>query len=339
MASSSKVPASDYYLSCIRLEEIKVNELMDRSVAELQVPEAPTLFHYTDTEGLLGILKTAELWASDIRCMNDATELSYSISLFQKSAQHQKISNDHGDFFREIISEVADNLLNVFRIFAVSFSELHDDLAQWRAYGSSTGCYAIGFDFAPYRYPRSLRNALADNTMLVKVIYDADDQVRLLQSVINLINEGAVHLHQEFLKGRFGDPDEDMKRSLVTDFSSFRTLSVADLLLRFKHPEFHAEKEWRLVNFVIDPDAKLGNGELALPRSYRIRRGALCPYVQLQFPTDDRSASPRLPLKSIRQGPTHEAELRASFMQECLVSFGYDEDKIPVEYSQVPLRF
>lgn len=36
------------------------------------------LFHYTTAAGLLGILKSAKLWATDLRFLNDAQEFIYA---------------------------------------------------------------------------------------------------------------------------------------------------------------------------------------------------------------------------------------------------------------------
>ena len=43
--------------------------------------EAPALFHYTDAAGLLGILKSRSLWATDFRSLNDASEMHYGMDL------------------------------------------------------------------------------------------------------------------------------------------------------------------------------------------------------------------------------------------------------------------
>jgi hypothetical protein len=41
-----------------------------------------TLYHYTTTDGLLGILASEEVWATDIRFLNDTSELVDAIKLF-----------------------------------------------------------------------------------------------------------------------------------------------------------------------------------------------------------------------------------------------------------------
>jgi hypothetical protein len=54
---------------------------------ETDVPESETpdrLYHYTDARGLLGILESRKLWASDVRLLNDARELDYAADLVRR---------------------------------------------------------------------------------------------------------------------------------------------------------------------------------------------------------------------------------------------------------------
>jgi hypothetical protein len=47
----------------------------------------PALYHYTDTKGLLGIVQSGCLWASDVRCMNDTLELEAGLARFRIAAK------------------------------------------------------------------------------------------------------------------------------------------------------------------------------------------------------------------------------------------------------------
>src|ERR1035438_8918621 len=40
-----------------------------------------TLFHYTDAQGLLGILKSKRIWASSVYHLNDSSEFRYPFDL------------------------------------------------------------------------------------------------------------------------------------------------------------------------------------------------------------------------------------------------------------------
>ena len=44
------------------------------------LPDKPAiLYHYTTPEGLKGILQSGKLWATEVRYMNDASELDYAL--------------------------------------------------------------------------------------------------------------------------------------------------------------------------------------------------------------------------------------------------------------------
>jgi hypothetical protein len=117
-----------------------------------------SLFHYTDTAGLLGILQEEpKLWASDVRFMNDAQELIYAMAAVVegiKTMSSPTLRGDHwahelGDRAVEtfekykgfVLDEVAAGNLGVY---VVCFCESGNLLSQWRGYGKNDG-YAIEF--------------------------------------------------------------------------------------------------------------------------------------------------------------------------------------------------
>ena len=56
------------------------------SVLERIFREKPPreLFHYTNQEGLLGILGNNEIWASKIQYLNDSTELGLALAIAER---------------------------------------------------------------------------------------------------------------------------------------------------------------------------------------------------------------------------------------------------------------
>ena len=61
-----------------------------RAFVQSLYPGAPApagvLFHYTSLAGLMGVLKTGELWASELRSLNDTTELTRGFDLLARAA-------------------------------------------------------------------------------------------------------------------------------------------------------------------------------------------------------------------------------------------------------------
>jgi hypothetical protein len=114
-----------------------------------------TLFHYTTAAGLLGILSSSTLWATDLRFLNDAQEALYARDLFMEmiwgadpATQPGHPLHDNAKAFGETFVEyrkwvVKDLNSPKFPVYVTCFCESGDLLSQWRAYGTDHG-YAIG---------------------------------------------------------------------------------------------------------------------------------------------------------------------------------------------------
>ena len=48
------------------------------------------LYHYTDAAGLLGMLKSQRVWATNTRFLNDPTEGDYAAAVVREVLQEQK---------------------------------------------------------------------------------------------------------------------------------------------------------------------------------------------------------------------------------------------------------
>jgi hypothetical protein len=62
-------------------------ELRFEALAKSEAPEEPQprgrLYHYTTADGLLGIIQTGQVWATNILYLNDASELSDARAIVQ----------------------------------------------------------------------------------------------------------------------------------------------------------------------------------------------------------------------------------------------------------------
>jgi hypothetical protein len=63
-------------------------EYLPRKFIEYSQQEPPEiLYHYTDQDGLLGIMEKDQLWATKMQYMNDATEFGASLDLARERLQ------------------------------------------------------------------------------------------------------------------------------------------------------------------------------------------------------------------------------------------------------------
>ncbi len=104
-----------------------------------------TLYHYTSQQGLIGIVSADELWATDIRYLNDSSEFTYAVQLAYKALREWK----HTDLaYYQAFRKLAEERLRESgsSILVASLSEEGDLLSQWRGYCSPGPGFAIGFN-------------------------------------------------------------------------------------------------------------------------------------------------------------------------------------------------
>jgi hypothetical protein len=123
------------------------------------------VYHYTNAPGLLGIITSSALWASDVEFLNDAEELTYARTdvldrlriVADETASAIDKSNGAEQMRVEMIRNVVAELEKTaetsrsaaYHAYVTCFCESDDLLSQWRGYGGSGG-YAIGFRTASF---------------------------------------------------------------------------------------------------------------------------------------------------------------------------------------------
>ena len=261
--------------------------------------EPPTVvYHYTDAAGLLGILQSESLWATDVRFLNDGEELAYAADSIVAELQHraeaiQSQSEVEGDERATTLLGLADELSSHAagrsgQVFVTCFCTNGDLLSQWRGYGRKEG-YALGFDF------EILRSTAAQH---------------------------GGHLEQIDYGG------EEKIRSVVEEYATMRPVGHAGtvgyvlaqnlqpLLATVKNPAFKEEDEWRLVL----------TGPEGWPKEMKFRVGTglgVVPYVEIEI---DRQA-----LRTVAIGPGPNPELRRSGTQKLLTAGGWDDVDVRIK--------
>ena len=113
-----------------------------------------TLYHYTDANGLLGILDQREIWCTHIAYLNDAKEYRVGIDLWNEMLKDldEQPPTEVRAFVRaararlQYKQPMEQLLKSRAHFFVASFSEEDDDLAQWRGYSGSGPKFSIGFN-------------------------------------------------------------------------------------------------------------------------------------------------------------------------------------------------
>jgi hypothetical protein len=270
--------------------------------------------HYTDLNGLMGILETNEFWLSDHRFLNDPSEHSYGEELAIRVISEYMQQEDDAEFstlLKEVMMEIAD-ASPVF--YVSSFSKAHDRLDQWKGYGrTSEGvCLVLKNDVALGR-EGVLTQLPAIEPM--QVIYNNAEQIHRLRTVISIFRD-------EFINHPC-----DVSRT----FSLWkRDLSflIAYQLIRFKHQEYSSEEEIRLVVSSKSPI-------LAEKKTkHRVSNGRLIPYITTK--NQSLSIEVKLPISDVIVGPlaTQDSVIRS--IEVFLQNMGYEN--VSVRGSSVPFR-
>jgi DUF2971 family protein len=129
------------------------------------------LYHYTTPEGLMGIVKNQELWATSVFFLNDIAEFKHGIEL----------GRDHLEALFNNTEKTKDTT-----IYVCSFSEEPDDLSQWRAY-CPMGGFAIGF-------PKERLWKLAGHRgySFGGCIYSAKDKTQVITLAVKVAADGEI---------------------------------------------------------------------------------------------------------------------------------------------------
>ena len=120
-----------------------------------------------------------------------------------------------------------------FGHFVICFSEVEDDLGQWRGYGGGQCGYAIGFDYS--KLYSALPNIRAD-ALLTPMNYDPVRQTFIVDDLLK-------NAEKFFMAGLSG---KDAQR-WASEFLEAFSLELDIFACITKHPAFAAEHERRII--------------------------------------------------------------------------------------------
>lgn len=285
--------------------------------------ENSIVWHYTDANGLLGILSTNALFASSTTALNDSQELTYGEDVIRRAWEGFKQTEQVPEPCRQFVDKVLESALfdSSISAYALSASLDGDSLNQWQHYGTSAG-FAVGLQSAERltggrRLVAGSSSGAAYYEKLMtlgwnRVLYDPTEQLELAARFFPLI-----------MNGTPGSPvtwQETEYLSAWPEAAEKERVLLRSLACFFKNPAFAAEKEAR---YITEISASMGGPE------FRVSGGRLVPFARLQHPAK------RLPIVEVVIGPTADGQAHAH-VQALLTAMGYPDTSL--RPSAVPLR-
>jgi hypothetical protein len=298
---------------------------------------SPRIYHYTNEQGLYGILGNKCLWATHYKFLNDYSEivlfrnklieflypstLNYFKALIPKYPNAPAVISANGGLDAVVKHELENFVDSSYdatghEIYITSFTGEHSDpfinenglLSQWRAYGVDGG-FAIVFNTQELEAMLALEHDCFhyDNILIADVVYSDDEEKYKseLSESLHKISVCQKNLFEHILQGRHEQPD-----NLVEAYEPF-----VSCITRWKHHGFKEEQEFRIVSMptVLNREYKETAGENHCnskpekKREFRDRNGKRTPYIELF-----RSLDTPLPIEKIIVGPHKDKDIRAA---------------------------
>jgi hypothetical protein len=228
----------------------------------LQTPP-PLLYHYTTSAGMIGILHSSRMWASDATAQNDVAEIRYAASVMRAHID-RSFATEYRDSACYLFDALRKRLSisGSYRAHIVSLVVNGDADHMWRLYGERGDGCSFGF-------PTHIVSDWGPGWYLLRCNYSEADLYNFCKYSLSLIRT-------IFLKARDTNP-----LAKPEDFADlfFNHVSIFGLL--FTSKVWSDEEEWRLVRFVPENDRKQTKDgrhyiEAPAPAFGRLEIGAIC---------------------------------------------------------------
>ena len=305
-----------------------------------------SIYHYTSSAGLLGLVENHQLWGTEATGMNDLAEVRQGWEFIRewvatKDAEDSVVSIIQYACGPDSPVAAADGL------FVLCASTSPDDANQWRLYGGQGRGYAVELDasvrlsvLAREDAPEMVQDHIsgrahrkvgfADFVSVgnwMHILYTAQEKSAALDG---LLKEAQARL--ELLES--GDSDEDDVRG--DEFRDELISAVATIARLMKSDGFSGENEVRtVVTMMVDACSR-----------FRATDGGVVSYVRLtavpgetvasRVFRDEVSSRMRLPLQSVWLGPLLDEGTNKTAIRKFLDRNSYRDAKIHV--SKVLLR-
>jgi len=315
----------------------------------------PRLYHYTNEQGLYGILKDQCVWATHYKFLNDSSEIelfrpklieflySSTLDLYRELIQKYSIDPEfisaNGGLDAMVKSaneEFVDTCYDVLarEFYIASFCAENQDkyinenglLSQWRAYGGDGGFAIVFKTHALEEMLDSEGKAFHYESLLLAYVIYSDDEEKYELELSEDLAKISVHLKEIFM--------EELKGKQESSDAEVPYPSFIRCVTRYKHRGFKEEHEVRIAIMptVLDtscqeiPEDENCKSTPEKERKFHDKNGKLTPYLELF-----RWLDAPLPIEKIIVGPHKDKDSRAAALRIMLRN-----TDIEVTVSEIP---
>jgi hypothetical protein len=238
-------------------------------------------------EVLISILKTGRLWSSNLRYLNDSSEVKHVIGIIGERLD--ALTSNPNTFNHQSVASLKSKLAAAMKanVFITCFSESKDDLSQWRGYAPEGCGVCIGFSSSALQKAAQTEAIPASekrhNTVsfLTNVIYVDKDSGPTFDLIIeDMLNER---------------PETSPKPSTMLALSA----------PFYKNSSFQDEREWRIVTRSV-----LSNLSQI---QYRVGKSTLVPYLELNLKSCEEDF-----ISEVIVGPSPNIDLSVEALQQMM---------------------
>lgn len=278
-------------------------------------PAVSKIHHYTDAQGLIGIIREGKLWLTDTKFLNDGSEITFALEACGRELSRFMSKRPKRDqAFAEIIFGEIQRLRQANRAAVFCTSTDGNLLNQWRDYGKGKVCYSIEFDIEKLF---NFEDSSCDLTF-ARVIYQQEQQTLLLRKIFRSVHGVLKSLQKEYLISNENEGQIALRAAA----------EIARTLYWIKNSGFDAERE---VRAMMDVPSLLNSG---LRPEFRPSNLGIVPYFIWQWNT----RTGKLPITGVTVGPSTHSEMAMEAVQALLISHGYNMEEIHILYSKIHLQ-
>jgi hypothetical protein len=281
---------------------------------------AGEIIHYTNLDGLIGILKSGTLYAGNLIAMNDASEFVHGRRLLLKMISESPPLGITSGMAKvvEFVKLQSDQRKEPPRAYVASFTSKSDATTHWQGYAGPSGV-AIHFDAVLLA-----SQAKAIGAHFLPCLYKEDTQRTFVGRLFAaMLTECKAAIDK-------GECKTDAELDWLGEAILYNLARVAAVM---KSDAFEHEAEWRCIYYLPWDGGLPENVDLSKVEFIN-RAGMLSARVTLNFLSG--SSSRLLPIKKITIGPSMHQPINALTIPVLLAKHGYRH--VEVNQSPSPLR-